>query len=366
MFRNACVDSVSVLQQCTQEPALLELATRELVESRMVERPEYKLSLGPFQFDEIPGDALLMVQGLEQHLDEINELLLTDFSFLPRWRIEDVMATAGSQGANCGAHFDHYDVFLVQAKGTKEWRLDVEYHIDEDLDDNASIRLLQHFNPETTEILRSGDVLYIPPGIGHWGLSLDESITLSVGIRNPTMPELVSNLADLIVEESASMETLDDLIPSPEGGLSGEDIQSLQKKLSRVILDPKLITQWYGSYVTELREPEVIELDSPLSTESLKQLLSANHSIKCKRPTRITYHDGETFTVFVNGDVFECDASVKSWLEPLCIQRTILCEDVADNEGNIELLQALINYGAIELHSLELHSLDLYKQDADD
>lgn len=353
VFRDVCTDSVSLLQQCTQPSVLLELAGREIVESRIVEPPDYKLRLGPFQLDRLPGGALLMIQGLDQYLDEINELLHLEFSFLPRWRIEDVMVTSGSQGANCGAHFDHYDVFLVQVRGSKEWRLDTQDHVDDDLDDNASIRLLKCFEPVKTELLAPGDVLYVPPGIGHWGLSVDDSITLSVGIRNPTMQELVSNLADLIVEETDSMETLDDLMPSPEGGLSPEGLQNLQTRLSEVMLDTHLIAQWYGTYVTEPREPDTVELDTHLDTASVRQLLSRNYSIVCKRSTRLTYYDGDTFTAFINGDAFECDASVKSWLEPLCIHRLVLCKNVTNKKSNIDLLQALINYGAVELRREE-------------
>jgi 50S ribosomal protein L16 3-hydroxylase len=348
VFRGACANSVSQLKECTQESVLLELAGRELVESRIVSLPDYELSLGPFQLDTIPKNSLLIIQGLDQYLDEINELLLSEFSFLPRWRIEDVMATAGSDGANCGAHFDHYDVFLVQAKGTKQWQLDATHHSDSDLDDNASLRLLNEFKPEFVETLCPGDVLYMPPDIGHWGLSGDESITLSVGIRNPTMQELVSNLADLIVEESGGVETLDNLIPTPQGGLSDKDLKNLQAKLSKVILNPELIEQWYGSYVTELREPEVIEVDTPLTTESVRLSLSSDHSINCKRPTRLTYFNGKTFSVFINGEVFECDPLVIPWLEQLCIHRTVLCKNVPEKKYNIELLQTLINYGAVE------------------
>ena len=34
------------------------------------------------------------------------------------------------------------------------------------------------------------DVLYLPPGIAHWGIALDASMTYSIGMRAPTVAEL--------------------------------------------------------------------------------------------------------------------------------------------------------------------------------
>ena len=71
VFKKACANSVSLLQQCTEMSVLLELAGREIVESRMIGLPDYKLSLGPLQLDELPQESMLMIQGLEQYLDEV-------------------------------------------------------------------------------------------------------------------------------------------------------------------------------------------------------------------------------------------------------------------------------------------------------
>lgn len=354
LFRGACLSSLELLVSCTGKHDLLQLASNHLVESRMVST-DYELSLGPFSLETIPENNLLMIQGLEQHLGEINQLLLDEFSFLPRWRIEDVMATIGNSGANCGAHFDHYDVFLVQVKGSKNWQLDRGGHRETHLDHKADIRLLKEFEPVTRELAEAGDVLYIPPGIGHWGIAVDDSITLSVGIRNPTLPELVSHLADMLIDSTNLTSTLDDGLQSPAGGITNVDIQNLQAKLAESILDPELIAHWYGIYMTEPREPELIANGNSLTPGEISVLVSRQVLITCTLPTRMTYlENDEQLKVFVNGDVICSTPAVLPWLQPLCAQRQISGSQIGQGDDHINLLHSLFNNGAIEIVDLEI------------
>ena len=348
LFRGACNHTLPALLECTSEKQLLKLAGQDLVESRLVTAPHYQLRLGPFQFNAIPEDSLLMIQGLEQHWEEVSQMLTEDFSFLPRWKIDDVMATMGEAGATCGPHFDHYDVFLVQVCGQKGWKLDDGSHVDSDLEATSQLRLLTEFNAVDSKDVEPGDVLYIPPGVGHWGIAKGMSVTLSVGIRNPTLPELVSHLADRVVDRTDQTSTLDDSMQSPDDGIIDADIENLRYRLSGSLLNPKLIAQWYGAYLTEPREPELITTAEEISEEETAVLLSSSQVLACTLPSRLAYHENtNVITVFVNGKLVESRMDVKPWLTTLCNQRLIAGKDIAQDEASIRLVQYLLAAGAV-------------------
>lgn len=360
LFRDACGNSLAKLDQCTATQKLLELARLDSVESRLVSTPAYELRLGPFKLDTIPHDSLLMIQGLEQYFDEISQLLVEEFSFLPRWKVDDVMASAGHTGTSCGAHFDHYDVFLVQVRGKKKWHLDGGNHLDEDLDHSAQVRLLRKFSATATEVTGPGDILYIPPGIGHWGIALDTSVTLSVGIRNPTVPELISHLADRVMDSTDLTITLDDHLQRPEDGISEMDITNLQHKLVDTVLNPMLLADWYGSYLTEPRDPDLIPSGRKMSATEVALLLSTKQSVFCTLPARLAYHDSAdkkkgSITIFVNGTAVRCNIKVKPWMTTLCNMRQLQCADIPRDDDSIKLVQYLLAAGAIQIVSERKH-----------
>lgn len=341
--------NINELIACSDKASLLLLTNNELIETRLVSSPTYEMHLGPFQLNAIPKNSLLMIQGLDQHLSELNQLLLDEFSFLPRWRIEDVMATIGDIGANCGAHFDNYDVFLLQVSGAKTWQLDDGGHNEHHLDLEADIRLLQQFEPSTTHHALPGDVLYIPPGFGHWGIAKEESITLSVGIRNPTIPELISHLADSVIDSSNETALLDDDVLSSNNAIAASDISNLEDKLSETLLDPERLADWYGCYMTELREPDTIRQNEEISDNKLRSILTEGSSVSCMLPTRITYVlDEQSLTVYVNGDALTSNVSVMPWLQVLCTQRRVDTANILQDKDSIELLQTLWANGSIE------------------
>ena len=92
----------------------------------------------------------------------------------------------------CGAHFDQYDVFF-SAHRRKRWLFDEIIHCDEDLDEASELRFLKNFSPTSEVIAKEGDLIYVPPGVGHHGIATGTSITLSIGIRNPTPIEILGD-----------------------------------------------------------------------------------------------------------------------------------------------------------------------------
>lgn len=155
---------------------------------------------GPFKQSDFNQKALwtLICHNLET-VNEDFQQLNKRINFLPKWNFDDIMATVSKKGASVGAHIDDYSVFIIQGKGRRRWLL--EENPNREYWPDLDIRLLKQFNPEIDWILGPGDMIYIPPNIAHHGVSLEDSISYSLGFKSVRYNELIVNFAmDLMTE----------------------------------------------------------------------------------------------------------------------------------------------------------------------
>ena len=88
---------------------------------------------GPFEeefFQVLPASKWqLLVNGVDRCVPTVSNLL-SNFDFVPRWRIDDVMVSFAVPGGGVGPHSDSYDVFLLQGEGRKRWSISVDKKYD--------------------------------------------------------------------------------------------------------------------------------------------------------------------------------------------------------------------------------------------
>jgi 50S ribosomal protein L16 3-hydroxylase len=176
----------------------------------------------------------LLVQAVDHYSREVAAFAAA-FEFLPRWRMDDVMVSLAPNHGTVGAHIDSYDVFLIQGQGRRRWEVDrlakPEYK------PGLDIRILRRFRPQDAWILEPGDLLYVPPGVGHRGVTLpsdaDIALTYSVGFRAPSSADLLSALRLRMVRNETG-----GLFPdqgrrsvSDPGEISGRDLADLRRFL---------------------------------------------------------------------------------------------------------------------------------------
>src|SRR5689334_7300123 len=105
---------------------LFALARHDGVESRLVQRDGERWSLREGPLARLPSARrrgwTLLVQGVDLHLDAARALL-DRFRFVPDARLDDVMLSYATEGGGVGPHVDSYDVFLLQVRGRRHWRL---------------------------------------------------------------------------------------------------------------------------------------------------------------------------------------------------------------------------------------------------
>ena len=162
------------------------LALESEVESRLVESQggDWTLKHGPFTEEDFLGlpeeDWTLLVQGVDLWVPEV-QALLSQFAFLPPWRLDDVMVSFACPGGSVGPHFDQYDVFLLQVEGQRRWQIGAACSSETPMRDDSPLRILKEFEAEEEWVLEPGDMLYLPPGVAHWGVAETECLTFSIG-----------------------------------------------------------------------------------------------------------------------------------------------------------------------------------------
>ena len=172
---------------------LMALAERDDIEARIVSRTgaRWRVQHGPFTrraISRLPHSGwTLLVQSVDQALTQAARLL-REFAFIPYARLDDVMVSYAAPGGGVGPHFDSYDVFLLQGRGRRRWR--VGRQRDLELVPDAPVKILRHFRHEQEWVLEPGDLLYLPPRCAHDGVALDPCITYSIGFRAPSAQEL--------------------------------------------------------------------------------------------------------------------------------------------------------------------------------
>ena len=247
------------------------------VESRIVLEtpgiaPFWRVKTGPFlekEFATLPKTHwTLLVQGVDR-LDPQVMLLLDQFDFIPSWRLDDVMISFAVKGGSVGPHYDHYDVFLYQASGRRKWSLTTQNCHPENYLEKVDLRIMAQFDVEEEYLLEPGDMLYLPPHVGHHGVSLsDDCMTYSFGYRSFKAQELWESFGDFLAEQHAPPEHFRDpnwstLSNASELPLSVciEAKNSLQALINKEVM----FNTWFGCFVTRI-EPAV-EAHIPLPIE---------------------------------------------------------------------------------------------------
>ena len=245
------------------------LACEEGVLARLIQhdrdRDGWTVRSGPFPEEIFPDlgdrDWTLLVQDMDKWDPDI-AALLPAFSFLPRWRVDDVMVSFAATGGSVGAHVDHYDVFLLQAMGHRRWQIDASDAMGRgkpplDFRDDAEIKLLREFTPTHDWVLEPGDMLYLPPEVPHHGVAEDPCLTFSLGMRAPSVAELMGDYVDtLAAEADEALRYADpDLDPAKDPHeIDAAAMARVVEALNAVrMADADALGDWFGRFITVYR-----------------------------------------------------------------------------------------------------------------
>jgi len=337
------------------------LACEDGIESRLVvERPgrDWTLEHGPFdedRFARLPDSHwTLLVQDVDKYLAEV-AALLDHFDFVPHWRVDDIMISYATDGGGVGPHRDDYDVFLMQAEGRRRWRIGAGKDGDDDLLPDQPLRLLAGFEVLEDWILEPGDVLYLPPGVAHWGTAVDECMTYSLGFRAPRPREMVSDWLQHLAEQTPVDPIIDPTeSDAPPGALSPGLIDSARTLCQRL---PETtegeFSAWLGCFLTEPKPQFQIEpLQAQWTRQSLVDWLARGGGLTRHPWARLCWArtDPGQVALFCNGTQFVFDEGYLAGFDRVCQDRRIADGQPAgiDRDSWIRILLELVNAGILE------------------
>lgn len=314
VFRGAFADALEV----ASADELAGMACEEGIESRLVISDPlsgaFELREGPFDeasFQELPESHwTLLIQGVDLWLPEASDLL-ERFTFIPSWKLDDLMISFATRGGGVGPHYDNYDVFIIQAEGRRRWEIGGHYeqHSSEFIADQP-VRVLKHWQPEQSWDLEPGDMIYIPPRVGHNGIALtDDCINYSVGYRAPHAAEMLEHLALYCADNTPNELRYGDaglqLRPHP-GEIQVDDLDQVRDLLHGLIGDPERLARWWGEYVTEAKNPEDGCSAQPLTVAELHQVLEESDAVRRGEGIRMAYvRNSKGGQLFVEGHSFD-------------------------------------------------------------
>ena len=301
LIKGAIPDSTGLLSP----NELAGLACEDDVQARIIQhkKSQWRVKNGPFDdtdFAKLPqNDWTLLVQSVNHHLPEAADLL-SQFNFIPHARLDDLMVSYAPDGGGVGAHFDSYDVFLLQGSGKRKWQISTQ--TDLSLVPDAPIKILQAFKPEQEWVLEAGDMLYLPPHIAHFGTAVgDDCMTYSIGFRAPKTQELMHEflhyLQDNITAEGLYSDP--DLIAQTHPAeISESMLKKVDDMLQKITWDKESVADFLGKYLTEPKPDVVFEPAHKISKADFINKL-AKKSLRLNVKSQMLFYENN---FYLNGE----------------------------------------------------------------
>ncbi len=251
------------------------LACEDDVESRLVYQKDgqWQAEVGPFESYEHLGEQgwTLIVQAVN-HWSPAVAALVVPFAFIPKWRFDDVMISYATPGGGVGPHIDLYDVFICQGSGRRRWRVgDRGEH--RQFAAHAALLHTEPFEAIIDVELLPGDILYIPPGYPHDGVTLEHSMSFSVGFRSKSAGDMLSGLADYVIDKELCKDQISDPgrpVQRHQGQIDANDFARIRAQLQGILDNDALVADFAGSFLSKTKcQLDVRELDEPISAADL-------------------------------------------------------------------------------------------------
>ncbi|MGB4810899.1 MAG: cupin domain-containing protein, partial [Methylophilaceae bacterium] len=216
----------------------------------------------------------LLVQSVNHFLPEA-AALLQQFDFIPHARLDDLMVSYAPNGGGVGPHFDSYDVFLLQGQGKRLWRISEQ--TDLTLVDGAPLRILKQFDTAQEWLLETGDMLYLPPHLAHWGIAVrdgaEDCMTYSIGFRAPKNQELATEFLGFLQDKlNQDALTIAGIYQDPAltlqtnaAEISPAMIGQVHKNLQKLQWLDADVAEFLGRYLSEPKPHVVFEQNKKIS-----------------------------------------------------------------------------------------------------
>lgn len=356
LVRNALPEIAHLLEpNDIMELALDENVTARLIKQKDKDPTQWSVKSSPLikaDFQKMPKLWTLLVQAIDHYSFDVAELW-KKFPFIPQWRRDDIMVSYAPKGGSVGKHFDFYDVFLVQGNGHRRWQLGQMCDENTEFVAGQPLKILPEIQVDFDEILAPGDLLYVPPGLSHYGVAEEDCLTYSFGFRMPNIAEMMDRVSDQFAAEALLKNPLNDINREKTtaiGQVNQTELDYLKTQLLQQLQNPIALENALMSLMSEAKYPENIPEAEAIGTGDLEEIIDLGYQIVLEPASRLLYTQQEdTVNFWANGESLCISAAFFENLKALADGQVLLFDAALQDEEILEQLAYLLSESILML-----------------
>ncbi|KKC44379.1 cupin domain-containing protein [Acinetobacter sp. V2] len=356
LVRNGLPEIVGLLEpQDVQELVLEEHASARLIRQKDKNPNEWHVKSSPLtkgDFQKLPKLWSILVQAVDHYSFDLSELW-KKFPFIPQWRRDDIMVSYAPKGGSVGKHFDFYDVFLVQGHGHRRWQLGQMCDANTAFVPNQPLKLLPEIDVQFDEILAPGDLLYVPPGMAHYGIAEDDCLTFSFGFRMPNVAGMMERISDQFSANSLLQNPVVDITRkqmSQIGEINASELSHLKDLVLAQLQDSAALDAAIMSYMSEPKYPDNIPEADEIEADDLKEILHEGYEVLLEPASRLLYTEKNgTLNFWGNGEALFIAESFEQKLKAIANGESLAFDSQFNNDETLENVAHLLNESILML-----------------
>ena len=350
LVRNALPEITNILEpNDVMELALEEHVTARLIKQKDKDSNQWSVKSSPLikgDFQKMPKLWTLLVQAVDHYSFDLAELW-KKFPFIPQWRRDDIMVSYAPKGGSVGKHFDFYDVFLVQGYGHRRWQLGQMCDANTEFVSGQPLKLLPEMQVDFDEVLAPGDLLYVPPGLSHYGVAEDDCLTFSFGFRMPNMADMMDRVSDKFASNGFLKNPMLDIQrqhSSDIGQISKAELDYLKSELLQRLQNSAELDDAIMSLMSEPKYPDNIPEPDEIEADDLREILDTGYEILLEPASRLLYTEQDTELLFwANGEQVCISEEFTAQLKQIADGQALPFDQSFDHEEILEDLTQLMN-----------------------
>ncbi|MCH7306905.1 cupin domain-containing protein [Acinetobacter sp. NIPH 1852] len=356
LVRNAMPEIVGLLEpDDVKELALEEDVTARLIRQKNKNPNEWHVKSSPLtkgDFQKLPNLWTLLVQAVDHYSFDIAELW-KKFPFIPQWRRDDIMVSYAPQGGSVGKHFDFYDVFLVQGHGHRRWQLGQMCNESTAFVPDQPLKLLAEMDIHFDEVLAPGDLLYVPPGLSHYGVAEDDCLTFSFGFRMPNLSEMIDQVSDKFAENEILKKPLLDIKrqqAAQVGEINDTEFSYLKTQLLDYLTQAPEFDAAIMSYMSESNYPNNIPEPEEIEANDLTEIIDTGFQLILEPASRLLYRQqGDSLDFWANGENVCVSKTFENYLKQVADGESLIFDEQFNQTEILEDVAQLLNNAIVML-----------------
>ncbi|MEQ1311438.1 cupin domain-containing protein [Acinetobacter sp. XH1639] len=356
LVRNAMPEIMGLLEpEDVKELALEEDVSARLIRQKNKNPNEWHVKSSPLtkgDFQKLPNLWTILVQAVDHYSFDIAELW-KKFPFIPQWRRDDIMVSYAPKGGSVGKHFDFYDVFLVQGHGHRRWQLGQMCDESTEFVADQPLKLLSQMIVNFDEVLAPGDLLYVPPGLAHYGVAEDDCLTFSFGFRMPNLAEMTDRLSEQFAKNSVLTNPLADITrikTNAIGEINNTEFSYLKTQLLDYLTQAPEFDAAIMAYMSESKYPNSIPEPDEIVVDDLLEVINGGYQLILEPASRLLYRQQDQLLDFwANGENICISQSFQAQLKQIADGASLTFDEEFNHTDILEDIVLLLNQAVIML-----------------